>query len=654
MPVREMRVCSMTPEAPRRSLSDSQGEAINLKRLFPILAFLGMAASIPLFGQSSPNCFLEDFETKTPEIPPYVNANKPAETATVGITVDASVPLGNVSKYLFGNALPSWLGNVTNDAVLVENIRKLSPTLIRYPGGSWADIFFWDGATVGVPDSIYDGTTGLKTKFTWQSGRNSWPTTVDNYYTLRDRVDAQGLITINYGYARYGWSSDPVAQAAHHAADWVRYDEGRTLFWEIGNENDGPWEAGWRIDTLQNKDGQPAVITGEWYGKHFKIFADSMRAAADEIGSTIYIGAQIIHENRATYWNVPDRKWNEGFFQEAGSAADYYVIHNYFGNLNAAMTVPKQMMTFIQQDIAQKGASVKPVALTEWNMDSADSIKTSIQNGMQAVILFSELIKNNYGMSCRWPLANWEADGMFYTGNTASIPKWTPRPDFFYAYYLQKFTGDRAVPASSSNKDILVYATTFSTNQQMGVVIINKGKTGQVVNLSIKQFGVGDRYYVYSLTGEENRDYSQTVTINDAPPALAVGGPSLDDLESISAFGYPVGDEIKVASPRMSVQFVLIDGGEKDMAVREEGRLESPAKVMIYPTPARESLKIDLKEGGYHRIDIVNVSGSVVYSGEVNPALRELRLTPRLSSGYYFVKLTGVRKTAVSKLIICK
>ncbi len=44
------------------------------------------------------------------------------------------------------------------------------------------------------------------------------------------------------------------------------------------------------IDTALNKDGQPQIISGELYGKHFKVFADSMKAAAEEIGATIYIG----------------------------------------------------------------------------------------------------------------------------------------------------------------------------------------------------------------------------------------------------------------------------------------------------------------------------------------------------------------------------
>ena len=59
---------------------------------------------------------------------------------------------------------------------------------------------------------------------------------VDSFYTILGKTNSTGMITVNYGYARYGTSTDPVAQAAHMAADWVRYDNGRSKFWEIGNE----------------------------------------------------------------------------------------------------------------------------------------------------------------------------------------------------------------------------------------------------------------------------------------------------------------------------------------------------------------------------------------------------------------------------------
>src|SRR5690606_41701275 len=105
---------------------------------------------------------------------------------------------------------------------------------------------------------------------------------LDNYYAMLQQSGNQGMITVNYGYARYGTGKDPVATAAHLAADWVRYDNGRTQYWEIGYENYGDWEWGYRIDRTKNKDGQPEYVNGKLYAQHFKVFVDSMQKAAKE------------------------------------------------------------------------------------------------------------------------------------------------------------------------------------------------------------------------------------------------------------------------------------------------------------------------------------------------------------------------------------
>src|SRR6202008_3159686 len=139
---------------------------------------------------------------------------------------------------------------------------------------------FWN-ADPGVfptdsPDSLVDANGNEIASGYW-SGKNSeaWTLSLDSYYQLLQQSASRGMITVNYGYARYGTSADPVAAAAHLAADWVRYDKGRTTYWEVGNEIYGTWEAGYRIDPTLNKDGQVQIQDGTTYGKHFQIFADS-------------------------------------------------------------------------------------------------------------------------------------------------------------------------------------------------------------------------------------------------------------------------------------------------------------------------------------------------------------------------------------------
>lgn len=581
---------------------------IRTKTIVLYLAIMFVSSS-SLFSQNT-NCFLEDFEPRNATIPISVLANKTTGDPSVIVTLTADT-LGKISKYVFGNATAVWIGNITGEAKFVKNTQLLNPSLIRFPGGSWSNIFFWDGAPSDVPDSAYD-SSGKRVKFYAISGKNDWPTTTDNYYKLRQQTGSQGLITVNYGYARYGLSDDPVAKAAHHAAEWVRYDKGRTKFWEIGNENAGPWEVGWKIDTSANKDGQPEIITGQLYGQHFRVFADSMRAAATEMGATIFIGAQVLHYDGTTSWNSVDKTWNAGVFGEVGDAADFYVMHNYFGKdanaqnlLTVASTEPKKNIEFIQQDIAKKKGFQKPVAITEYNMNSNSANTTmgrSYVNGMQATILFNELIKNNFGLGARWLLATGE-DGMFYLGNNNSL-RWQPRPDFYYAYYQQKFTGDHVIPATSSNSNILAYASRFASGET-GVVIVNKGKTAHVVKIDPKMIGVGNQYYSYSLTGgTDNGNFSFYVTVNGVEPTGTQWGPR-ENLETLPASAFPIDNAIKLDVPAMSVQFIMIEAGNNILfptAVSTE--LKNELKLINYPNPFSTKTTIQFQTDSFEKVSL--------------------------------------------------
>ncbi|HEY9008176.1 MAG TPA: T9SS type A sorting domain-containing protein [Ohtaekwangia sp.] len=633
-----------------------------------LVAFLGiMIAGAPSLSAQNRNCFLDDFEPKTAVIPTSIVVNKTTNAPSVTVTLLADT-LGKISKYIFGNAIASWMGNNTGNATFVKNTQALNPSLIRYPGGSWGNIFFWDGKPSDLPDSIYDGTTGKKAKFFAISGKNDWPTTTDNYYLLREQTHSQGLITVNYAYARYGLSNNPVAQAAHLAAQWVRYDNGRTKFWEIGNENAGPWEASFKIDTKVNKDGQPEIISGQLYGQHFRVFADSMRAAAAEVGATIYIGAQVLHFDGSTSWNSVDKTWNAGVFSEVGDAADFYVMHNYFGKdsnadnlLSIAATEPKKNISFIQQDIIDKNAFPKPVALTEYNMDgnaAGSGPLHSYINGMQATILYNELIKNNFGLGARWLLASGD-DGMFYQGNNSSL-LWQPRPDFYYSYYQRKFTGDYAIPATSNNADILAYASKFSSGET-GVVIVNKGKIAQVVKIDPTNIGVGNQYYCYSLTGgNDNGDFSQFVSVNGVGPEGTQWGPR-KNLETIPANAFSIGAAIKLDVPARSVQFVMIEAGNNQPTVTSvASELKTEQGLTNYPNPFSGLTTIQFQTSAKALVvlDVFDYMGgkiSTLVDKELPTGMHRIDFNgSSLPAGLYFCRLKVGNYSTTEKMILVR
>jgi len=636
-----------------------------------------MTISSTLYGQSDTNCFLYDYEPDTAVIPESFVAEKPAERPSVKVTLTGDT-IAKISKYVFGNAIAAWAGAHDNPT-LIEGVEFLAPTLIRFPGGSWSNGYFFNGVPSDVPDSIYDGTTyntttqtANKIKFYGHDGTEGWVTSTDQWYALRENTGVrEGLITINYGYARYGTSTDPVAQAAHLAADWVRYDNGRTKFWEIGNENGGPWEYGWMIDTALNQDGQPQIITGELYGQHFKVFADSMRNAASQIGDTVYIGAQIV-VNGETSWNFVDRTWNEGAFREVGNAADFYVIHNYFDNtsviniLNGAQTSLKQNMDFIQQDFIDKDAYPKPVALTEYNMwGGNDDASVSYINGMQAVVLICELIDNNFGLGARWLLIS-GATTMFYGGSDANYLN-HPHAEFYYLTYLQKIIGDLVITTASSYSNIFCYASTYSSGET-ALIIVNKGTDQRVVTVSTDSIGVGEKYYIYSFTGgTDNGDFSPNVYINGEGPSSSYQWGPYNQLFDIKANEYIIDDEIKFTSPARSVQMILIESGTNHIIVNDSvlvgvnsEKAGSFRLYQNYPNPVNSTTLISyqLQENTFVTLEIFDFQGRKIitlikeYQNEGGHSV-QFNATG-LQNGVYFYKIKAGLLQDIKKLIVLK
>jgi len=520
--------------------------------------------------------FMDDWQPKTFTAPDAKDTATPA-SANVTVTIDASTILTKISPRLFGNNANSWMGDFSDNSLL-QYITDLKPKVIRFPGGSISDTYFWNqpggSHPADIPSTLVnsDGTSS-NTGWSWSGMNNdNWTCSVDKYYQMLQQTGNEGMITINYGYARYGTSADPVAAAAHLAADWVRYDKGRTKYWEIGNENHGTWEAGYRIDLSQNKDGQPEIVTGSLYGSHFKVFADSMKKAANEVGATIHVGALLISQQPQAYQTETEKNWNQGVLSAAGSTPDFLITHDYFTPyytdakpaevLASAVSVPSTVMNYLNQSQQNAGLASKPIALTEWNIFSTGSQQmVSYVAGMHAVLTINELIRNKFGFASRWDLANaWDNGndhGMFNAGDEPGVPKWNPRPAFYYEYFMQKMLGDRCINASVSSSSINAYASTFNSGQ-IGVTLVNQSASAQTIKLAYKNFNAGSKFYWYTLTGgTDNGSYSRKVYVNGQGTSLPGGGPS--NYASVKAYSASAANGVYLNLPPMSVVFMVVD-----------------------------------------------------------------------------------------------
>ena len=522
--------------------------------------------------------FIDDWQEKNFTIPSTTTSAGTPLIADVTVNVDRSNVITKIPRSFAGNNSNIWMSQLVTEPSLLDHISTIHPHIIRFPGGSISDVFFWNAQPNTPPADApaqlvnANGTTSASN---YWFGKNTagWTLSVDNYYAMLQLTNNQAMITINYGYARYGTGSDPVAAAAHLAADWVRYDNGRTKYWEIGNENFGDWEAGYRINTANNQDGQPEFLSGQVYGQHFKVFADSMKKAAQQIGKTIYIGAVLSESAPQGWWTPTATFWNTGVLNATGNTPDFYIVHNYYTSyltnapateiLNTPIPVTQTMMNYVKQSITNAGVTQKPMILGEWNIFSTGSKQpVSHINGLHAIMVLGESLKNKFGMTARWDLANgWDNGndhGMFNIGDEPDgVPKWNPRPAFYSMYYFQKYLGDRLVSSTSASSDIISYASSFSSGET-SVALVNKGTDSKTIEVTFKNFKKGNNFYWYTLTGGgDNGEFSRKTVVNSMASPLVSGGPA--NYKTINPYSAPASGAIRVNVPERSVVFLVVD-----------------------------------------------------------------------------------------------
>src|SRR4051794_13846746 len=134
------------------------------------------------------------------------------DPATVTVTVNARSGLATVADTALGVNDAIWDAQLGTTAVS-DLLGAAGVAMIRYPGGSYGDIYHWKDNTAP------GGYVAPNTDF-------------DTYMASVKRIGAQPMIIANYGTG-----------TAVEAADWVRYanvtKDYHARYWTIGNENYG-------------------------------------------------------------------------------------------------------------------------------------------------------------------------------------------------------------------------------------------------------------------------------------------------------------------------------------------------------------------------------------------------------------------------------
>jgi hypothetical protein len=265
-----------------------------------------------------------------------------ADSGTVTVTVDAHAGQQLVPSTGLGVNDAVWdsrLGTATTSGLL----REAGVKMMRYPGGSYADIYHWKTNTAPggyvAPDTDFDTFMG----------------------SVR-AVGAQPSVIANYGTG-----------TAQEAADWVRYANKTqhygVKYWEIGNENygNGHYGSGWEAD--DHADKSPAA-----YAHGVVEYAAAMKA----VDPSIKIGAVLTTPGGWPDAVVADgdtATWNQTVLSIAGGSIDFAILHWYPGGTDTAdaLSKPEQATDIAELTRAQIAKYAGPrsdriqLALTEIN-----------------------------------------------------------------------------------------------------------------------------------------------------------------------------------------------------------------------------------------------------------------------------------------------
>ncbi|MEU5909352.1 cellulose binding domain-containing protein [Micromonospora sp. NPDC047527] len=220
----------------------------------------------------------------------------------VAVTVNARAGLATVPDTALGVNHAIWDQNL-GTAETSDLLRDAGVQMMRYPGGSYADIYHWKDHTAP------GGYVAPNTDF-------------DTFMAAVKRAGAQPMIIANYG------TGTPA-----EAADWVRYANVTkgygTRYWTVGNENygNGHYGSAWEADDHPDKSASQ-------YARLVVEYADAMKA----VDPSIKVGAVLTMPG-----NWPDGitagsdpgPWNRTVLSIAGPKIDFVDVHWYPGGTAA-------------------------------------------------------------------------------------------------------------------------------------------------------------------------------------------------------------------------------------------------------------------------------------------------------------------------------
>lgn len=328
-----------------------------------------------------------------------------SEPSTTTVSINPSNPGLAVTNQLLGMNLAAWYDIDTNASAIVSAFQAAGIKAVRWPGGSWSDLYHWDGHDVGTD---FNGTP-----FNCQNAPNGGgvPDSNDSFANfVSDIVKPAGLdlaLTADYGTnVACDGPGDP-----NEAAYWITAAESYGInvsHMTVGNEVYGSlsWEENLNNPTTVNQAATQYATAMTGSSGFYALIA----AAGAAQTPPPLIGVVVEADDLPS---TSDNAWDNIVLPNAAGSYDFVELHYYpqapgqesdtYLTQQAAQGLTTDIKT-LRSELAAAGESNTPIYVGEMGSVYTNPGKQSmsITQGLYAGQMLGEMMNDGVSRATWW------------------------------------------------------------------------------------------------------------------------------------------------------------------------------------------------------------------------------------------------------------
>lgn len=457
---------------------------MNLRPLFPYLAST-LAIGFPITPMAAPPVLPEADQSQF-EARVIINAGEVVREMNPRLIGGTNLALWNEARHFKTPLLRKWMD-------------ELGTGLIRLPGGSWSNAYYWNGNGVrndkGDVDPSRVGKDGYPAVdySAYKPGFMVDSKTLKPIHGFHGNVDiktledfikatpgAMGLPSLNAGTGR------PI-----EAAEWVKWSKQNgyeTAYWHVGNELGGSWEPGTFLP-----DG--STITGDIFVERFNAIADAVHAVDPKakLGSFAFA---------------------EDTLRASGDRVAFVSIHTYPGSTTLTS---QENLARIPQTVANEVNQVRgwiekyqpqrkdeiEIGYTEWNL-SGGMNASDLFSGLWTSMMLGEFARQGVDFATKWDTFTHvkgmtAGHGLIFTDGD----KFTRKAAYYALQLWNHYTGNQVLQPVVESPDAL-YSYASRDKDAVFVMLVNPHYNREAtVEIDLSNFDAGPKGEMATLSARE-------------------------------------------------------------------------------------------------------------------------------------------------------